>query len=243
MITATTARPPSATARCRPRRAPRGCRCAPGSSPPPRTSIALIFILPYLEMIVMAVRPHDELGDRDYFPKHFTFSNFTTIWSARPGHQHRDQPGDRRRRHRARAAGRAARRVLHRPPPVPRPQACSCCWCWPPRCSSRPPCWSASSGSSPTRPAPTLCADPHQRRLQPRLRGVDPQRLLLLDPRRARGGGHGRRPQPHRRDAPGHDPAGRARHRHRADLHLHLRLERVPRRPDPQPRRTASSSR
>jgi multiple sugar transport system permease protein len=44
--------------------------------------IALIFILPYLEMIVTALRPQAELRDRDYFPHHLTFSNFTNIWST-----------------------------------------------------------------------------------------------------------------------------------------------------------------
>ena len=44
--------------------------------------VALIFILPYLEMIVTALRPQSELRDRDYFPHHITFSNFTNIWST-----------------------------------------------------------------------------------------------------------------------------------------------------------------
>ena len=44
--------------------------------------VALIFILPYLEMIVTALRPQGELRDRDYFPHHITFSNFTNIWST-----------------------------------------------------------------------------------------------------------------------------------------------------------------
>jgi multiple sugar transport system permease protein len=44
--------------------------------------IALIFAAPYLEMLLMAVRPNDELGLATIFPKHFTFSNFTTLWSS-----------------------------------------------------------------------------------------------------------------------------------------------------------------
>jgi multiple sugar transport system permease protein len=44
--------------------------------------IAIIFLLPYLEMLVMAVRPNSELGLATIFPKHFTFSNFTTLWSG-----------------------------------------------------------------------------------------------------------------------------------------------------------------
>jgi len=44
--------------------------------------VGLIFVLPYLEMIVTALRPQAELRDRDYFPHHLTFSNFTNIWST-----------------------------------------------------------------------------------------------------------------------------------------------------------------
>jgi multiple sugar transport system permease protein len=44
--------------------------------------IALIFLLPYLEMFVIAGRPTDELGQASIFPSHFTFSNFTTLWSG-----------------------------------------------------------------------------------------------------------------------------------------------------------------
>ena len=44
--------------------------------------VAIIFLLPYLEMFVMAVRPNSELGLATIFPKHFTFSNFTTLWSG-----------------------------------------------------------------------------------------------------------------------------------------------------------------
>jgi len=44
--------------------------------------VAIIFLLPYLEMLIMAGRPNDELGDPTILPKHFTFSNFTTLWSG-----------------------------------------------------------------------------------------------------------------------------------------------------------------
>ena len=44
--------------------------------------IALIFLLPYLEMIVAALRPHDQLLAPNLLPTHFSFSNFTTIWST-----------------------------------------------------------------------------------------------------------------------------------------------------------------
>ncbi len=44
--------------------------------------VAIVFLLPYLEMLVMAGRPNSELGEATILPKHFTFSNFTTLWSA-----------------------------------------------------------------------------------------------------------------------------------------------------------------
>ena len=44
--------------------------------------IALVFLLPYLEMIVAALRPHDQLLAPNLLPSHFSFSNFTTIWST-----------------------------------------------------------------------------------------------------------------------------------------------------------------
>jgi multiple sugar transport system permease protein len=44
--------------------------------------VAIIFLLPYLDMLVMAGRPNSELGQPTIFPKHFTFSNFTTLWSG-----------------------------------------------------------------------------------------------------------------------------------------------------------------
>jgi multiple sugar transport system permease protein len=45
-------------------------------------AIALIFLLPYLEMIVAALRPHDQLLAANLLPTHFNFSNFTTIWAT-----------------------------------------------------------------------------------------------------------------------------------------------------------------
>ena len=37
--------------------------------------VALIFLLPYLEMLVMAGRPNDELGQPSILPSHFTLSD------------------------------------------------------------------------------------------------------------------------------------------------------------------------
>lgn len=45
-------------------------------------AIALVFLLPYLEMIVAALRPHSQLLAPNLLPTHFSFSNFTTIWST-----------------------------------------------------------------------------------------------------------------------------------------------------------------
>jgi multiple sugar transport system permease protein len=44
--------------------------------------IALIFILPYVEMVISALRPPKELLSRGYLPQHYDFSNFTSIWKA-----------------------------------------------------------------------------------------------------------------------------------------------------------------
>ena len=44
--------------------------------------VAVVFILPYLEMIVSALRPKNELLARNYLPHHFDWSNFTSLWST-----------------------------------------------------------------------------------------------------------------------------------------------------------------
>jgi len=44
--------------------------------------VGVVFLLPYLEMIVTALRPQGELRDQDYLPHHLTFANFTNIWST-----------------------------------------------------------------------------------------------------------------------------------------------------------------
>ncbi|HXR70633.1 carbohydrate ABC transporter permease [Actinocrinis sp.] len=44
--------------------------------------VALIFILPYLEMALTALRPPKELLDANYIPHHFAWSNFTSLWST-----------------------------------------------------------------------------------------------------------------------------------------------------------------
>ena len=45
-------------------------------------AIAVIFILPYVEMVIVAVRPANELLSRGYLPRHYDLSNFTSIWKT-----------------------------------------------------------------------------------------------------------------------------------------------------------------
>lgn len=45
-------------------------------------AIAVIFILPYVEMVIVAVRPANELLGRGYLPRHYDWSNFTSIWKT-----------------------------------------------------------------------------------------------------------------------------------------------------------------
>jgi multiple sugar transport system permease protein len=72
--------------------APVRVRRAPSSRPPISRrnwiftvvayAIAMLFILPYAEMVISALRPPKELQDANYLPHHFDFSNFTSIWKT-----------------------------------------------------------------------------------------------------------------------------------------------------------------
>jgi multiple sugar transport system permease protein len=42
--------------------------------------IAIIFLLPYIEMVITALRPQRELLERNYLPHHFAWSNLTNMW-------------------------------------------------------------------------------------------------------------------------------------------------------------------
>ncbi|MEU1016207.1 carbohydrate ABC transporter permease [Streptomyces sp. NPDC005898] len=42
--------------------------------------LAAIFLAPYLEMIVTALRPKDELRDRTYLPQDLEWANFVDVW-------------------------------------------------------------------------------------------------------------------------------------------------------------------
>ena len=82
-VTAETAVRPSTLVGGRPR-APRRRSLTPRSSLLAFAAyvIALIFLLPYIEMVLSALRPHAELLSPGYLPKRFDWSNFTTIWQT-----------------------------------------------------------------------------------------------------------------------------------------------------------------
>ena len=44
--------------------------------------IAVIFLLPYLEMLITSVRPQKELYETNYLPHHFAWSNLSNMWGA-----------------------------------------------------------------------------------------------------------------------------------------------------------------
>ena len=44
--------------------------------------VAVIFVLPYLEMLITAVRPQREFFEPNYLPHHFAWSNLTDMWGA-----------------------------------------------------------------------------------------------------------------------------------------------------------------
>jgi multiple sugar transport system permease protein len=44
--------------------------------------VAIVFLLPYAEMVISALRPPKELLARGYLPQHYDWSNFTTIWKT-----------------------------------------------------------------------------------------------------------------------------------------------------------------
>ncbi|MFF8281987.1 carbohydrate ABC transporter permease [Streptomyces albus] len=67
---------------------PRGPARKPGRTFRPRTLVltavawllAALFLAPYLEMIVTALRPADELRDRTYLPDKLDWANFVDVW-------------------------------------------------------------------------------------------------------------------------------------------------------------------
>jgi multiple sugar transport system permease protein len=47
--------------------------------------VAVVFLLPYIEMLITAVRPQRELYETNYLPHHFAWSNLTNMWGAAYG--------------------------------------------------------------------------------------------------------------------------------------------------------------
>ena len=68
----------------------RPARPAPRRLPAVRTAliaaaaylVAVIFLLPYVEMVITALRPQRELLERNYLPHHFAWSNLTNMWGS-----------------------------------------------------------------------------------------------------------------------------------------------------------------
>lgn len=44
--------------------------------------VAIVFLLPYVEMAIVAMRPSNELLDANLIPHHLTLQNFRTLWSS-----------------------------------------------------------------------------------------------------------------------------------------------------------------
>jgi multiple sugar transport system permease protein len=44
-------------------------------------ALAALFVLPYVEMLITAGRPADQLRDNSYLPTHFDWSSFTKVWT------------------------------------------------------------------------------------------------------------------------------------------------------------------
>jgi multiple sugar transport system permease protein len=84
-VTTTVAAPVPRSAAAATERSPRGPRRRSGRTVILAVSgylIAIVFLLPYAEMVITALRPAKELTDRGYVPKHWDFSNFTSIWKT-----------------------------------------------------------------------------------------------------------------------------------------------------------------
>lgn len=78
---ATTTRPaPTVTARVAPQRRMPGWKTVIIAAS--AYIISIIFLLPYVEMIITALRPKNELGERNYLPRHFAWSNLTNMWGS-----------------------------------------------------------------------------------------------------------------------------------------------------------------
>ena len=72
--------PPSARGRAQPARRPPRLKTVIVAAV--AYVVAVIFLLPYLEMIITALRPQKELLERNYLPHHFAWSNFASLWGG-----------------------------------------------------------------------------------------------------------------------------------------------------------------
>jgi len=79
--------------------------------------IAVVFLLPYLEMLITSVRPQRELYETNYLPHHFAWSNLTDMWGTAFG---------------ITSSVRVSLEIALGA------ATCSSCSCWPRRCCSRP---------------------------------------------------------------------------------------------------------
>src|SRR5215467_4727961 len=79
MTAATLDRPPVAAPPLRARRRVRGSTIVYAVL---AYLVAIVFLIPYLEMVVAAARPNDQLRDPTFLPTHFVWKNFTTLWSS-----------------------------------------------------------------------------------------------------------------------------------------------------------------
>ena len=165
--------------------------------------MALIFILPYIEMALTALRPPKELLDPDYLPHHYAWSNFTSLWSTGIGANLRVS---------LEVAGGATALVLLVAIPAAYYSARR-------KFKGRTVFLLLVLVTQMFQPTALVVgiygqfnqlnmidnpirADPGQRRLQHGLRDLDPQRLLRRDPQGTGRGGAGRRQHPPGRDVP-----------------------------------------
>ena len=144
--------------------------------------IAFVFVFPYLDMIVTALRPQSELQSTSILPHHYTFSSFHQPLEDGARAESQSHPDGGRRGDRACLVGGTSCRVLHRAAQVSRPVGIL----------------AARSGDSDV-PADRharrylpgvlqlpsaehrMVVDPGERWIQSGVRSLDPERLHLVD--------------------------------------------------------------
>ena len=81
-VTTDTAAPPAAAPAPAPRQRARAFNTRKLTVTLAAYLIAMIFVLPYAEMVITALRPNNEMANPGYLPEHWNFSNFTSIWKT-----------------------------------------------------------------------------------------------------------------------------------------------------------------